>query len=65
MRLLGVDVPITVNTGEVEVCCMCGGITVCGIYELKDPDDVYFTDDGKKEYELEINDYGFGDMGEE
>lgn len=58
MRLTGVDVPETTSTGVVEICCLCGGITVCGIYELKDPDKVHFADDGKREFELEIQDFG-------
>lgn len=66
MKLVGVDVPEKVNTGEVEVCCMCGGLTICGIYEFKDPEKVYFTDENKNEYELEMQDFGFEeDMNEE
>lgn len=61
MKLVGVDVPEKINNGEVEVCCMCGGLTVCGIYEFKDPEKVYFTDDGKRDFELELNEYDFGD----
>jgi hypothetical protein len=42
MRLKGVDVPEKVNSGSVEVCVMCGNITVAGIFELKLIDEVYF-----------------------
>ncbi len=43
MRLTGVDVPIKVNTGAVEVCSNCGNITVAGIFEMQDPKVVFFT----------------------
>lgn len=36
MRLKGVDVPQKVNTGSVEVCSVCGKITISGIFELRD-----------------------------
>jgi hypothetical protein len=59
MKLVGVDVPTKVNTGEVEICCMCGGLSVSGIYEFKDPSKVYFDDsDESPEFELEMNEYG-------
>lgn len=37
MRLTGVDVPEKVNTESVEVCGLCGSITVAGIYDMYDP----------------------------
>ena len=45
MRLTGVDVPVKVNTGAVEVCTNCGSITVAGIFEMQDPKVVFFTTD--------------------
>ena len=54
LKLVGVEVPQKVNTGEVDVCCMCGAITVCGIYEFKDPEKVYFTNDMDEGFELEM-----------
>lgn len=45
MRLTGVDVPVKVNTGAVEVCSNCGNITVAGIFEMQDPKVVFFTTD--------------------
>lgn len=57
MKLIGVDVPIKVNNGSVEVCCTCGGLTVSGIYELKSKDEVDFTDDGNNHYELELHEF--------
>ena len=42
MRLTGVDVPEKVNNGNVEVCVVCGGLTVAGIFELKLTSEVYF-----------------------
>ena len=61
LKLLGVDVPQKVNTGSVEICCMCGAVTVCGIYEFKDPEKVYFTGDSGQtpQFELELSDYYF------
>lgn len=59
LKLVGVEVPQKVNTGEVEVCCMCGAITVCGIYEFKDPESVYFTNDVENNFELELTEYDF------
>jgi hypothetical protein len=45
LKLVGIDVPQKVNTGEVDVCCMCGAITVGGIYEFKDADKIHFFRD--------------------
>jgi hypothetical protein len=42
MRLKGVDVPQKLNTGNVEVCSKCGEITVSGIFELTDPQVVFY-----------------------
>jgi len=55
MKLLGVDVPIKINNGAVEVCSSCGGLTISGIYELKNNDEIEFTDNGDGKYELELN----------
>lgn len=57
MKLVGVDVPIKINNGTVEVCCMCGGLTISGIYEFKHPDDVMFEDNGDNKYELELPEF--------
>lgn len=40
MRLTGVDVPQKINNDSVDVCAECGAITVAGIYELRNPEDV-------------------------
>ena len=40
MALKSVEVPTKYNTESVEVCADCGGITVAGIYELRNPEDV-------------------------
>lgn len=56
MRLTGVDVPAKINNNSVEVCAMCGSITVAGIYDMKDPSSVDFLDDGEEDKE----DYGLG-----
>ena len=51
MRLVSVEVPEKVNTESVETCCMCGAITVAGIFEMMNPLEVYFLEDN----ELETN----------
>ena len=61
VRLVGVDVPIKINSESVEVCCMCGALTISGIYGLKDPKKIYFTDNGDKKYELDIDSFDVGD----
>jgi hypothetical protein len=43
MRLKSVDIPVKYNTGAVETCSNCGEMTVCGIYELKNPDVKFFS----------------------
>lgn len=45
VKLVGVDMPTVVNVGTVDVCCMCGAVTIAGIYELKKQEEVYFTND--------------------
>lgn len=47
MKLVGVDVPNKLNNPSVETCCMCGSITIAGIFEMLKPDDVYFLEDNK------------------
>lgn len=49
MRLKGVDVPEKVNNGNVEVCVMCGGITIAGIFEMKLSEEVYFFNESFEE----------------
>ena len=44
MRLTGVAVPEKVKTDSVEICAICGSITVCGIYEFKHPSEVEYID---------------------
>jgi hypothetical protein len=45
VKLVGVDMPTIINTGSVDVCCMCGSVTIAGIYELKKQEEIYFTND--------------------
>lgn len=47
MRLVSVDVPEKVNTESVETCCMCGSITIAGIFEMMNPLEVYFLEDSE------------------
>jgi hypothetical protein len=49
MRLISVDVPEKVNTDSVETCCMCGAITVAGIFQMINPTEVYFLEDDEME----------------
>ena len=59
MRLTGVDLPDSVSLGSVDVCALCGGVTISGIYELKDPNDAHFTaSDSPPEFELGLQEYG-------
>jgi hypothetical protein len=55
MRLKGVDIPKKYNTETVEICSECGGITVAGIYDLRDPATLLFLDD--KDEDVDILDY--------
>lgn len=55
MRLKGVDVPNKVNSGAVEVCAMCGAVTIAGIFEMKLTSEVYFLDQQSPDFELNIN----------
>jgi len=60
MKLTGVDLPDSVNLGSVEVCALCGGVTISGIYELKDPNDAHF-DAGFEPPQFEIGMQEYGD----
>lgn len=53
VRLVGVGMPATLGTDAVEICCMCGELTVVGIYVLRDPEVVPFPDAAKG------SDFGF------
>jgi hypothetical protein len=55
MRLKGIEVPQKINNGTVEVCAMCGAVTIAGIYELKLTSEVYFTNKPSPDFELNIN----------
>lgn len=57
IRLTGVDSPEIMKPGSVEVCCMCGSITIAGIYEMRDPRTVYFIgDESSKDFEFDFDD---------
>ncbi len=55
MRLKGVEVPNKINNGSVEVCAMCGAVTIAGIYELKLNSEVYFSEQRDPDFEVNIN----------
>lgn len=44
-RLASVAVPIELTTGEVNICCTCGEITVVGIFVEKYENEVKFNVD--------------------
>jgi hypothetical protein len=55
MRLVGVETPEILTPGSVDICCMCGSITIAGIYEMRDPKKVYFfNDESSKDFEFEF-----------
>lgn len=54
MKLKGIEVPQKINNGAVEICVMCGSITIAGIYELKLTSEVYFYNN-KDQMGFEIN----------
>lgn len=63
MKLIGVDTPEITNFGVVDVCCMCGSITISGIYEMIDPSEVYFL--GENEEFLERFEFNIGILDED
>lgn len=54
MKLVGIDVPEKINTETVEICCMCGCITVSGIFEIMSPSDALFLEENEKESKFEF-----------
>jgi hypothetical protein len=46
---------IKINNGAVEVCAMCGAVTIAGIFEMKLTSEVYFLDQQSPDFELNIN----------
>lgn len=49
MELVSVELPATFSTGSIEMCCMCGNITISGIYSMLDPSGVYFDSSDEEE----------------
>jgi hypothetical protein len=45
LRLVGVNTPTKLCSGNVDVCGMCGSITIAGIYDLREKDDLPFYED--------------------
>ena len=62
MKLVGVDVPNKINTESVETCCLCGALTIAGIFEVKKPSEVYFLEDDEidNNFEMSIGDIDEG-----
>lgn len=54
MKLVGIDVPEKINTETVEICCMCGCITVSGIFEIMSPSDAHFLEENERESKFEF-----------
>ena len=67
MRLTGVDVPEKVNTDSVDVCALCGSITVAGIYDMYDPAAVDYVKDDEDLFTSESTQFvlDFNSSGEE
>lgn len=56
MKLAGVEVPEKRNDGAVEVCGVCGAITIAGIYEFRDISTLIPLDDeNENEYIFDLN----------
>lgn len=58
MKLAGVEVPEKRNDGVVEICGVCGSITIAGIYEFRDVSTLISLDDedeNENEYIFDIN----------
>lgn len=62
MRLVGADIPDIVKLGSVEICCMCGSVTIAGIYTMMNPKEVYFLDGDKSSHDFEFD---FGNVDED
>lgn len=62
MRLSGVDIPELIEVGSVEICCMCGSVTIAGIYNMMNPKEVYFLDGDRASHDFEFD---FGAVEEE
>lgn len=62
IKLVGVDIPEIKSVGSVDVCCMCGSITIAGIYELYDPEKAYFLYEEKSGHKFEMD---FGSIEED
>jgi hypothetical protein len=50
VRLVGIETPDRVITGSTDVCSVCGGITIAGIYELKNESELPYSDDDQDDY---------------
>lgn len=44
-KLIAVTVPEEISTGQINVCAMCGDITVIGIFAEMEDDDVQYEVD--------------------
>ena len=62
MRLAGVDSPEIIKVGSVEICCMCGSVTIAGIYNMMNPKEVYFLDEDSTTHDFEFD---FGNVDED
>jgi hypothetical protein len=53
-KLVAVTVPEELTTGQINVCAMCGEITVIGIFAEMDEDDVQYEVDPMDVKDLNI-----------
>jgi hypothetical protein len=53
-KLIAVTVPLDISTGQINVCAMCGEITVIGIFAEMEEDDVQYEVDPLNVDELNL-----------
>lgn len=56
MRLSGIEIPQKYNTDAIELCSICGGITISGIYLFEEPEIVDYVDEEDEEDEDDDDD---------
>jgi hypothetical protein len=63
MRISGIDLPKDQKPRSVEVCGVCGSITISGIYEFRDTNTLLLSDENEDNcYLFDLHeDYSFED----
>ena len=57
MVFIGADIPEHVSRGSVDICADCGSVTIAGIYDYRNPDKVYFVNDGDPHFDIELREF--------